>query len=92
MSRSLLRRTGTVAASAALLFACSISTASAKPDPDGPVPNAGSWFYPGNCVLKRIGSQLVRCDSLTGAGVSAPLWIPELLAATTVVPLKRGNY
>ncbi|MGO4385435.1 hypothetical protein [Specibacter sp. RAF43] len=29
------------------------------------------------CELTRIGTQLVRCDSLTGAGVTAPLWVPE---------------
>ena len=92
MSRSLLRRTGTVAVSAALLVACSISTASAKPDPGGLVPDTGYWIYPGNCVLKRISSQLVRCDNLTGAGVSAPLWIPELVAATPIAHLKSGSY
>lgn len=30
-----------------------------------------------NCLLERIGTQLVRCDDLTGAGVDAPYWIPE---------------
>jgi hypothetical protein len=30
-----------------------------------------------NCLLTRIGTQLVRCDNLTGAGVPAPYWIPE---------------
>jgi len=30
-----------------------------------------------DCQLERIGSQLVRCDNLTGAGVEAPFWIPE---------------
>ncbi len=29
------------------------------------------------CSLKRIGTQLVNCDSLTGAGVEAPSWVPE---------------
>jgi len=36
---------------------------------------------PGNsyepCPLTRIGTQLVRCDNLTGAGAEAPYWIPE---------------
>ena len=31
----------------------------------------------GYCPLTRIGTQLVRCDNLTGAGVPAPYWIPE---------------
>lgn len=30
-----------------------------------------------DCPLERIGTQLVRCDNLTGAGVDAPSWIPE---------------
>ncbi|MHC6230000.1 hypothetical protein ACX5I6_09905 [Arthrobacter sp. MMS24-T111] len=30
-----------------------------------------------DCPLERIGTQLVRCDNLTGAGVAAPFWIPE---------------
>jgi len=30
-----------------------------------------------DCPLERIGAQLVRCDNLTGGGVSAPDWIPE---------------
>jgi hypothetical protein len=29
------------------------------------------------CALERIGTQLVRCDNLTGDGVPAPLYIPE---------------
>ena len=78
MSQTLLRRTGTVAASTALLLTCSTLTASAKPDP-GPVPRATvSAYAPYDCDLMRIGTQLIRCDNLTGAGVSAPLWIPEL--------------
>jgi hypothetical protein len=30
-----------------------------------------------DCPLERIGTQLVRCDNLTGAGVEAPSLIPE---------------
>ncbi|MET3164327.1 UNVERIFIED_ORG: hypothetical protein ABIB19_002756 [Arthrobacter sp. UYEF10] len=30
-----------------------------------------------NCLLTRIGTQLLRCDNFTGAGVPAPYWIPE---------------
>jgi hypothetical protein len=29
-----------------------------------------------NCPLRRVGSQFVRCDNLTGAGVTAPSWVP----------------
>lgn len=32
----------------------------------------------GACPLRRLGDQLVRCDYLTGAGVTAPSWIPSL--------------
>jgi len=31
-----------------------------------------------NCPLRRIDTQLVRCDNLTGAGVPASVWVPEL--------------
>ena len=30
------------------------------------------------CPLRRVGRHLVRCDDLTGAGVPAPTWVPEL--------------
>ncbi len=29
------------------------------------------------CPLTRIGTQFIRCDALTGAGVPAPSWVPE---------------
>lgn len=30
-----------------------------------------------DCPLERIGTQLVRCDNLTGAGAEAPFWFSE---------------
>lgn len=30
-----------------------------------------------HCALTRIGTQFVRCDSLTGAGAPAASWVPE---------------
>jgi hypothetical protein len=54
--------------------------AAARPlDPD-PAPTQRIAFRdpPLNCPLRRIQRQLVRCDNLTGAGVPAPLFIPEL--------------
>jgi hypothetical protein len=36
-----------------------------------------SW-HEHNCPLRRVGSQLVRCDNLTGAGATAPDWVPKL--------------
>ena len=35
-------------------------------------------FSSRRCPLQRIDTQLVRCDNLTGGGVQAPSWIPEL--------------
>ena len=29
------------------------------------------------CPLERVGTQYVRCDNLTGAGVAAPSWVPQ---------------
>lgn len=40
-------------------------------DPGTPDP------VPTTCYLERIGTQLVRCDVLTGNGVPAPYYIPE---------------
>lgn len=42
---------------------------------NSPVPADGPGY--GTCPLTRIGTQFVRCDDLTGAGVPAPFWIPE---------------
>ncbi|HEV7194630.1 MAG TPA: hypothetical protein VGN19_01705 [Pedococcus sp.] len=52
--------------------------AAARPDP-GPKPttNQQATTSEGYCPLERIGRQLIRCDNLTGNGVSAPLWVPE---------------
>jgi hypothetical protein len=54
--------------------------AAARPlDPD-PAPTQRIAFRDPllNCPLRRIQRQPVRCDNLTGAGVPAPLFIPEL--------------
>jgi hypothetical protein len=60
------------AASVILLTTVPVSLAEASPTSDP------ATTSPGNCPLTRIGTQFVRCDNLTGAGVSAPPWIPEL--------------
>jgi hypothetical protein len=31
----------------------------------------------GRCPLRRVGTQFVRCDNLTGNGVAAPAWVLE---------------
>jgi hypothetical protein len=78
----------TIAVSAALLTVTPAVAAAARPLPDdlarprpagvikGTVPNT-DHVKPAQCPLRRIGSQLVRCDTLTGAGATAPTWIPE---------------
>jgi hypothetical protein len=56
-----------------LLLSGWLPVATASP----PDPPQGIAFADG-CPLQRIGTQLVRCDNLTGSGVRAPSWIPEL--------------
>jgi hypothetical protein len=53
--------------------------ASARQDP-GPQSSTSNQTRDGDgsCPLARVGTQLVRCDNLTGDGVTAPLWVPEL--------------
>ena len=46
-----------------------------------------SQAFSNGCPLERIGTQLVRCDNLTGAGVRAPSWIPK---ATNWAPGEGG--
>jgi hypothetical protein len=71
------RWTGAVVA--ALLLAAAVpAPAMAREDPGGPsVQNTQETVSP-QCPLRRIQRQLVRCGSLTGAGVPAPSWVPEL--------------
>ena len=71
-------RVGAATAAVALLLS-SAPSAWAKPDPGDPLPISGTQpkVASTDCDLTRVGTQLMRCDYLTGAGVSAPLWIPE---------------
>jgi hypothetical protein len=73
--RKALRFAGLGAIALALALA-GPSPALAKPDPGGPVVG-GPATMTTVCSLTRIGTQLVHCDQLTGAGVSAPSWVPE---------------
>jgi hypothetical protein len=74
MSRTQLnvrvRRGGAVVAGVLLLLTgwLPLATASAPSDPS----------FSNGCTLERIGTQLVRCDYLTGAGVRAPSSVPEV--------------
>ena len=63
-----------VASAAALLGAIAATPAAARPDPaQWPVVHVDDVA----CLLERVGTQFVRCDVLTGAGVRAPSHIPE---------------
>ncbi|QGN57773.1 hypothetical protein [Nostocoides sp. HKS02] len=41
------------------------------------VPASAQVTYDDICPLTRLGTQLVRCDNLTGNGATAPLWVPQ---------------
>ena len=42
--------------------------------PATPLDSAG---HADACLLQRVGTQFVRCDDLTGNGVTAPAYLPE---------------
>jgi hypothetical protein len=71
----LLARCSAAAAAATIIAGLAATPATARPDPGEPVQVRFSYD---NCLLSRVGTQLVRCDNLTGGGVPAPLWVPEL--------------
>lgn len=60
-----------------LVAASQATPAEARPDPGPQQTPTTSVHNPPRCPLERIGTQFVRCDSLTGAGVPAPEWVPE---------------
>ena len=72
----LLGRCAAATAAATIIAGLAAIPATARPDPGEPVP----VLFPsdGNCSISRIDTQLVRCDDLTGGGIPAPLWVPEL--------------
>jgi hypothetical protein len=72
----LLARCSAAAAAATIIAGLAAIPAAARPDPGEPIPIQFSSYA--NCPLNRIDTQLVRCDNLTGAGVAAPAYIPEL--------------
>lgn len=69
----------TVSALAAILISSAAAVpAVARQDPGGPPTSPSTLIQnPWDCALTRIGTQFVRCDDLTGAGVPAPSWVPE---------------
>ena len=70
----LLARCSAAAAAATIIAGLAAIPATARPDP-GEISDRIS--PPESCLLTRIGTQLVRCDYLTGGGVPAPVWVPE---------------
>lgn len=75
----LTRISALIATASILLLTFNSPLASARPDPVPPVTGVPTSVAPGHCSLMRIGTQLIRCDNLTGAGVPAPLFIPPLV-------------
>jgi hypothetical protein len=69
----LLARCSAAVAAATLIAGLAAIPAAARPDPGESISDRSS----SNCSLNRIGTQLVRCDYLTGGGVEAPVWVPE---------------
>lgn len=74
-----------------LLVATAAIPAAARPDP-GPPRSDPTPQYPVNCPLERIGTQFVRCDNLTGAGVPAPSWVPEYRSETRFVAAEHLDH
>jgi hypothetical protein len=73
-------RIATAAAILTMLAGSVAVPAAACPLDSDPAPHRSIAFpdSPRRCPLRRIDRHLVRCDILTGAGVPAPLFIPEL--------------
>jgi hypothetical protein len=72
----LLGRCATAVAAATIIAGLVAIPAAARPDPGDPTTPRFSSHD--SCQLSRIDTQLVRCDDLTGGGVPAPVWVPEL--------------
>jgi hypothetical protein len=72
----LLARCAAAAAAATMVAGLAAIPAAARPHEGDTIPIRFS--DDDRCRLMRIGTQLVKCDNLTGAGVEAPPWVPEL--------------
>ncbi len=73
----LVARCTAAAATTTVIAGMAAFPAGARPDQGDPIsPRFSS--YDNNRPLTRIGTQLTRGDDLTGGGVKAPLWVPEL--------------
>ena len=86
MSNHSLRHLIAPASAAALVLLIGATPAAARPDAGTPVTSAASATTStddGRCPLQRIGTQLVRCDNLTGNGVAAPGGVKARSSATS---------
>lgn len=73
-----VRRGGFTALVTILLSTIGLASAAAVQDPGSPASTqARTTHGSGQCSLTRIGTQLVRCDDLTGAGADASSWVPS---------------
>jgi hypothetical protein len=68
-SRHAVRALAPIAA-AIVVVVSGAAPSSARPEPGPSLPRTTDARQ---CTLERVGTQLVRCDDLTGNGVSAPL-------------------
>jgi hypothetical protein len=76
------------AGATALLICSAVTPAAARPWPGDPAPSHAAQSAghnvrttatdDRNCPLRRIEKQLVRCGNLTGAGIGAAPWVPQL--------------
>lgn len=80
----------TAAAGAGLLLALLPVPATASQD-RGEAVISGVSVRSEACALERVGTQYVRCDNLTGAGVPAPLWVPQQPSAATDAGASRAK-
>ena len=75
-------RLALAAATAVAAFSLGALPAAARQDPgerSAPTTTSSTTtpVNEGQCPLRRIGTQYVRCDNLTGNGVAAPAWVLE---------------
>jgi len=79
IKNSVSRIASTLALSAVLVGVGTLSAAARPADEHArPSPPVVALVVGPDCPLRRLDRQLVRCDSLTGDGVPAPQFIPEL--------------
>ena len=87
---TLTQRTAALAATTMLVLGATTLSATARPDP-GEATVTIIETARDHCLLERVGTQYVRCDYLTGNGVPAPAWVPELCTGLTPVAGARCN-